>query len=853
MRVDEYVTQSEDDQHFSPFASFTATTTATATETMPETESGGGFGAYEESGVAPFESYFVTESPFTQESVTEAEQLESEAQEFLEALHDEDFEDALEELMNEGASRVLADAQQWSVPPSESEASEALTQWMAPLLTEWERTIDGFAAGLESANLENVSEGELTELLETLETHPALESELFGKIIKGLANKAKGLVKQAVAIAKNPFKGVVDLAKKGLGTVVAGVKGLGKHLIGPLLAKLKRAGLGLLKGVLKKLVRPLTKMLPAPVRPFVPILTRALGIGELTGESEAGESTFETGFASEMARTFDEEVAAMLFAPTGEDSGLEAGYLEDNASFESSGTYESLENFETFGTFESSEQPSSFENLESWESGGGAGSGSGEDALAQLDDARAKLAAQLTEFTGENPVGPIQEFLPALLAVRPLIKLGLKVTGARDKLIDLLSQPLAGLIRSIVGPANIRRISAVVGKQPDRMIARAGVGLAFTALGLETSPHLENAAIPGEALASAVEATVGRVLDELSSEELTDPLQVSAAVQRAFAEAAAAYLPDRVLRSDLPERETTNEGGLWVLMPRSTAPRYRFRKYSRIFAVPVSRRAARQVPWSDGGTLEQYLIDLGVRRWPVRTELDLYETMPGTSLGHFTRDETLPAGEVPSFGEYQELTPEVAGVLLGEPGLGRRLPRAVPGRIMTHTVPSQRYFRVRVAHLPSATVRRPRRQVSVRWEPGRRRMRIALRLSERRARTLQAALQRSAPAGQRDLPAVLTSLREILLPGLRTRVARSLLRSAFVTDPVVAAALARRVAGAAGAGLSSYLTQRGAQLSAAVANSAEGVTIVLTFDGIGTRPGQVPVPQVVTHPGWTYA
>jgi len=173
--------------------------------------------------------------------------------------------------------------------------------------------------------------------------------------------------------------------------------------------------------------------------------------------------------------------------------------------------------------------------------------------------------------------------------------------------------------------------------------------------------------------------------------------------------------------------------------------------------------------------------------------------------------------------------------------------------MVTHTRPGQRYFRIRVAPLPAGQARRPRRQVSVRWEPGRRRMRIAVRLSERRARTLQAALQRSAPAGQRDLPAVLTSLREVLLPRLRTRVARSLLRSGSVTDPAAAAALAGHVAGAAGRGLSSYLTQRGAQLSAAVADPAEGVTLVLTYNGIGTRPGQVPVPEVVAHPGWIHA
>lgn len=841
MRVDEYAGQNEDTQYFSPFAGFTAATTETIPESFNE------FTEYQESGVAPFESYFAAESPFTSESTTEAEQLETDAREFLESLRDEDFEDALEELMNEGAARVLADAQQWSVAPSEAEASEALTQWMAPLLTEWERTIDGFSSGLENANLENISEGELNELLETLEAHPALESELFGKIIKGLANKAKGLVKRVVQIAKNPIKGVVDIAKKGLSTVVEGVKGLGKHLLGPLLNRLKKAGLGMLKAVLRKLLKPLTKMLPSSIRPFVPVITKALGIDEYTGETAQLESGYESGFSGELARALDEEVAAMLFAPSGEDSAYEAGYFENPEAYET---------FETFEAFESAEQLESFESFESLESSESMGGGEyaqGEDVLAQLDDARARLAMQLSEFTGENPVGPIQEFLPAVLAIRPLIKLGLKVTGARDKLIDLIAQPLAGLIRNIVGPANIQRIQAAVGQSPDRMIAKAGVGLAFTALGLETSGQGEST-IPGEALASAVEATVNRVLDELSSEELADPLQVSAAVQRAFAESAAAYLPDRVLRSDLPERETQGEGGLWVLMPRSTGrPRHTHRKYSRVFVVQIPRRTARLLRWSDGGTLEQYLLDLGVNRWPVRAEVDLYETVPGTSLGHFTRDESLPAGESPSYAEYQELTPEVAGVLLGEPGLGRHQTRALQGRAMTHTQPGQRYFRIRVGQFPEGTARRPRRQVSVRWEPTHRRMRIAIRLSERRARALQASLQRSAPAGQRDLPAVLTSLREILLPRLRTRVARRLLQSAYVADPALAAALAGNIAGAAGTGLSNFLVQRGAQLSSAVANSTEGVTIVLTFNGVGTRPGQVPVPEVVAHPGWIHA
>lgn len=849
MRVDAYASENENAPYSSPFAGMTIS----STETMPD-----GFETYEYTGEvddefgssAQFESYAVAESPFSSESVTEAEQLETSAAEFLEALHDEDFEDALDELMNEGAARVLADAQQWAVAPSEGEVFEALTQWMAPLVTEFERTMDGFTAGLENANLENISEAELDELLESLETPPALESELFGKIVKGLVNKAKGLVKSAVKFAKNPIKGVVDIAKKGLSTVVEGAKGLGKFVIGPLLNKLKKAGLGLLKAVLKKLLRPLTKMLPAQVRPFVPMITKALGIGEYTGEDEQFETSLESGLAGELARAFDEEVAAMLFAPSGQDPQLEAAWNENLEAKDGFETFEARDGFESFEDLESSE---SVESSQSLEYPGVGGQTVTEDALTDLDNARARLAGQLTEFTGENPVGPIQEFLPAVLAIRQLLKLGLKVSGSRDKLINLLAEPLAALIRNIIGPSNIRRIAAVVGKSPDTMIARAGVGLAFTALGLETAGPQDQTAIPGEALASAVEATVNRVLDELSSEELTDPLQVSAAVQRSFAEAAAAYLPDRVLRSDLPERETQSEGGLWVLMPRSTAPRYRFRKYSRVYVVPISRSAARRVRWSDGGTLEQYLLDLGVHRWPVRAEVDLYETVPGTSLGHLTRDETLPAAETPTYSEFQELTPEVAGVLLGEPGLGRRLPVARTSRPLNHTCPGQRFYRIRVGRFPTARVRRPRRHVTIRWEPAERRMRIAIRLSERRARALQALLQRSAPAGRRDLPSVLTALRETVLPRLRTRIARRLLISGFVSDPALAATIAGDMAGAAGAGLSQFLVQRGAQLCAAVANSMEGVTIILTFNGIGTRPRQVPVPDVVAKPGWVHA
>ena len=80
-------------------------------------------------------------------------------------------------------------------------------------------------------------------------------------------------------------------------------------------------------------------------------------------------------------------------------------------------------------------------------------------------------------------------------------------------------------------------------------------------------------------------------------------------------------------------------------MPRATAPRYRFRKYSRVYRVPITRQSARIVPWCDGGTLEQYLLDLGVAGGPSTPKSTCTRRCRARSIGHFTRDETLPSGE----------------------------------------------------------------------------------------------------------------------------------------------------------------------------------------------------------------
>ena len=222
-----------------------------------------------------------TESPFGEDIADEADLAADEAADFLESIHDEDFDEALEQLLNEGAAHVLADAQQWSAPPSETEAREV------------GRAVDSPARGRMGARdrrprrragkrrPEGIAEQELDELLDSLESPSAFDSEVFDNFIGKLVRKAKNFVKQkvrqAVKFVKNPVKGVLDAAKSGLQTIKSGVKAIGKHFVGPLLQKLKAAGLKLLKGVVAKLMAPLSRILPASIRPAAADLDEEAG------------------------------------------------------------------------------------------------------------------------------------------------------------------------------------------------------------------------------------------------------------------------------------------------------------------------------------------------------------------------------------------------------------------------------------------------------------------------------------------------------------------------------------------------------------------------------------------------
>jgi hypothetical protein len=785
------------------------------------------------------------ESPFQSSfaEVSESENTTEAFRELLAELESEQFDEAVAQLVDEAAGLHLASGASWSA----AEAAPALAlaeleAWIEPLRQETHRMLDNMAERLGNEELETLRESELEALLESMRPDTGFMPEAFENFLGGLFRKAKSLVSGAVKLAKKGVGAAWNLAKQG----VAGLGGVLSLPLKFLLNKLKTLAGALLRGVLQKAIG----LLPASVQPIARTLAAKL-LGEAEAEALAGTDP-------SLGRQFDIHAASLMLA----ESEAEA----ENIAAEAEGE---------------AEQPGSV-------------------ALNELDDARARLAEQLSEVpAGHSPMAELEQFLPVLLAARPAIRLGLKLIG-RDKIVNFLADKIAGLIKGMVGADAARQLSPPL------------VDVGLSALGLE-APGQSESTLGGEALASTVEETVNHVL-ELPAEAFEDTLRMEAEVQEAFAEAAARNIPAEHLRPDLPQLETAGERGVWVLMPRAARPRYRYKKYSHLFVIPITRQVARAIATADGGTVESMLLDRGVNDWPVNAEVHLYEALPNaTHLGHIAQFEGEGAallGE--TLADLHPLTPEAAAMLVREPGLGRPLapdtrhhhhhhhhdraqvehhpdfdhrhrsgyepdmsmsagaatspgygtgmkidpvathPAANPASGMRPVPAGQRYFRLRLPGQVRPSSSRPRRRIQITDHLGpKRSIRVHVRLSEQEAQRLAEMLQRgSAPAAlawlkhryHRVLPSVMTThvlRRGPVLFGAPVIQGGAVRFSLAVTERMTQA-------------LASFLRDHRAQLSAAVQSPAQGVSLTFAFPlghGGGAR-GHVAVPHVTVRPGY---
>ena len=249
----------------------------------------------------------------------------------------------------------------------------------------------------------------------------------------------------------------------------------------------------------------------------------------------------------------------------------------------------------------------------------------------------------------------------------PALRLGVRLIG-RDRVVGFLANFLAKMIGKLVGPATAPALS--------RAIVDAGLKL----LTLEVSSQDETRAA-ASSVAATVEETVRRV-SALPDYVLDNQELLEGFVLEAFEQAAAANLPpvlsDAVYRERPDLLEIAKREDLLDHAPAAapqTLQEVRAHR-SRCGSVPTwpTRSSRSRVRWPTS-LQDQLGVEEGAE---IEAEVHLYETLPGTTLPDIAREES----ETPGMGaagaqgaaQLHPLTPKAAGLLLGEPRMGRNVP-----------------------------------------------------------------------------------------------------------------------------------------------------------------------------------
>jgi len=280
-----------------------------------------------------------------------------------------------------------------------------------------------------------------------------------------------------------------------------------------------------------------------------------------------------------------------------------------------------------------------------------------------------------------------------------------------------------------------------------RALCRAIVDAGLKMISLEVSPQDE-----ARAAASSVAATVeeaARRVSALPDYVLDNQELLEGFALEAFEQAAAANLPPVLSEAVYRERpdlvESQSARTCWVMLPLRRRKRYK--KCGRVFKVRISPFMADEIESFEGPLADYLQEQLGVEEGAeVEAEVHLYETLPGTTLPDIAREES----ETPA--QLHPLTPKAAGLLLGEPRLGRNLP---PGTGRMRIGVGQRLYRLsipgrRLLMIPGAGGRpQPRRTggMKVVLDSAKDEVRVRIFLSEVKAQRLAVRLRRQSHAG----------------------------------------------------------------------------------------------------------
>jgi hypothetical protein len=321
----------------------------------------------------------------------------------------------------------------------------------------------------------------------------------------------------------------------------------------------------------------------------------------------------------------------------------------------------------------------------------------------------------------------------------------------------------------------------------------------------------------------------------------------------AFEQSAAANLPPVLSEAVYRERpdllESQGVKTCWVMLPLRRRKRYK--KCARTFKVRITPYMAGEIE-SFEGPLSDYLQDqLGVEEGAeVEAELQLFETLPGTTLPDIAREESeTPGGRMTgaqSAEQLHPLTPTAAGMLFGEPRMGRHLPRGTHRR---HVGVGQRLYRVLVpgTRLLTAVGRdgkpHPRRPGGLRvtLDCLKNEVRVCIFLSEVKAQRLAVRLRRQSHPGavaagfqryvERRLAPILRGERpariRVVQPGLTPddSLGGALKRLPADVAGVLTAKLQESVVSA----FAEFAKGQAQQFTTAAEDTADGITLTFTI------------------------
>jgi hypothetical protein len=701
-------------------------------------------------------------------------------------LHDEEFDEALDEL--ESHARSLHD-EQLTAGASRAQADRLLTQHFAQLVRESETMVEAMAREFGSRDENGLVDREFDDFLDQYTPSAPLAPE-FEDFFKSLAKKVTGVAKKAAGAAW---------------------KGIKKVALGPLFNQLR----ALLRPIIDMVLKRALGALPPVVRPAAQKLAEKLGLARKPAQPPAPAAP-----AAADAAAAADPAADGIGTDVQEPAGADAPTTQTEFNELIASAFLAQDEDEL--------------HLEAAEVRTGQATGA-TPMFADLDDAREQFIQSLNELDdGESAEPYIQNFLPAML---PALKLGLRLIG-RQRVVNFLSPLLAKLIAKLIGPAAAPALS--------QAIVNSGLKLLNLEMSEAEQAGLAGSAVAAtvEETVGRIAALPDYVLD---NQELLEGFALEAFEQAAAANLPAVFSEATYRQRPHLLEGGVNAG--WVLLPLSGRKRYKrcsrvfkvrvsphmAEEVQSFDAAPLAEYLEDQLGLPEGAEME--------------AELHLYEALPGTTLADIARGEreTLGPGlsDAANAAQLHPLTPQASSVLLGRPGLGRAAsfdPRrvaagqrfyhlAVPGRRPLSTPGPQHRPRLRRRFHLNATLDSVQDQV-----------RVCLFLSEVKAQKLAVRVRQQA-----NLGVIAAGFRRTLLPRLQRMFSAAGARhlrivhaamppgrsaaSALQNLPAnVAAAFAARMQAWLVQGLADFLRTQAQQLLAATQDPADGVTLQFTIE-----------------------